>query len=665
MSNTVAKFLETDERSCYALLIGIDAYPKVGHQLKGCKNDVQAMQAFLEEYAVEVNLQIRCLVDEAATRSNIIEAILNLKVAKAGDSCLVFYSGHGSRGESPAFFQHIDIDGKMESIVCYDSRLPGGRDLTDKELSHLTWKITYDPIARKDKDIHLSMIFDCCHAGGNTKEGVQERGISDGEIPSQLADYHGHLAFDRQQTSTGTFYTPKRGPHIHLAAAKSTERAKEQVLDGKRRGIYTYLLIELLRSHQATLTYSELQNALYIRMQNEKASQTPQAEFLMEQGDTAAFLQLRLLHRPAAFVVSYQEELSAWVINMGQVHGLDPRKAVEMDFYLPALGRSLSPEKIHLSHSTLAEIEQENKKGVFLAYLQKLPEPLLSVGVDEEADYFPYLNKYPSAYFKLIKDAPHVAHYLALNASQLAILHRSEDYILYEDKQAFSEAIAPDYIRILEKIAKWSHLQQLQQQNSFIKDQHFELEIWRQLGADAYESEAAAPKEKVELSPAGIDFDYIWKKHYRRQREAWLEPAVRLRFTNRSGKKLYLAGLYLQADYKITDRFCPITEIPPGKSFDLQYRTKKGRLYRSLFLSIYDELEQQGIQHITEYLKLFISYKPFDISPWKQDGLFSRLNQTKADTPKTKGIGRREDHILGGDREWRIVDIKLHIRKFK
>lgn len=665
MSNTVAKFLETDQRTIYALLIGIDDYPNIGHQLNGCKNDVQAMQAFLEEYAVGVNLQIRCLVDEAATRSNIIEAMLKLKVAKAGDSCLVFYSGHGSRGESPAFFQHIDIDGKMESIVCYDSRLPGGRDLTDKELSHLTWEITYDPSAKKDKDIHLSMIFDCCHAGGNTKEGVQERGISEGEIPSQLADYHGHLAFDRQQTSTGTLYTPKRGPHIHLAAAKSTERAKEQILDGKRRGIYTYLLLELLRLHQATLTYSELQNALYIRLQNEKAGQSPQAEFVLEQGDTSAFLQLRPLHRPAAFIVCYQEELSAWVINMGQVHGLDPRKAVEISFYLPALGRSFSPEKIHLSHSTLTEIEQEDKKGVFLAYLQTLPEPLLSVGVDEAADYFPYLSRYPSAYFKLIKDAPHFAHYLAINANQLAIRHRTEDYLLYEDQQAFSEAIAPDYIRILEKIAKWSHLQQLQQQNAYIKDQHFELEIWRQLGADAYESEEAAPKEKVELSPAGIGFDYIWKKHYRRQQEAWLEPAVRIRFTNRSGKTLYLAGLYLQADYKITDRFCPITEIPPGKSFDLQYRTKKGRLYRSLFLSIYDELEQQDIKHITEYLKLFISYKPFDISPWKQDGLFSRLNQTKADTPETKGIGRREDHILGGDREWRIVDIKLRIRKFK
>lgn len=663
MSNTVAKFLETDQRTIYALLIGIDDYPKVGHQLKGCKNDVQAMQAFLEEYALGINLQIRCLVDDAATRSTIIDAMLNLQVAKAGDSCFVFYSGHGSRGESPPFFQHIDIDGKMESIVCYDSRLPGGKDLTDKELSHLTWEITYDSAAKKNKEIHLTTIFDCCHAGGNTKEGVQERGISDGAIPSQLVNYHGHQAFDRQPTSTGVLYTPKRGPHIHLAAAKSIERAKEQVLDGKRRGIYTYLLLELLRSHRATLTYTELQNALYIRLQNEKAGQTPQAEFILEQGDTSTFLQLAPLQRPAAFVVSYQQELAAWVINMGQVHGLTPQKAAEVSFSLPALGRSLSLEKIHLSHSTLADIEYEDKKSVFLAYLQALPEPILSIGVDPVADYFPYLSGHNSAYFKLVKDAPHLAHYLAFDAHQLAIRHRSEDYLLYEDTQAFSDAIAPDYIRILEKIAKWSRLQQLQQQHSYIKDQHFELEIWRQLGADASVSEDTAPKEKVQPSADGIEFDYVWKKHHRRQRMEWLEPAVRIRFTNRSGKTLYIAGLYLQADYKITDRFCPITEIPPGKSLDFQYRTKKGRLYRSLFLSIYDELEQQGIKRISEYLKLFISYKPFDISPWKQDGLFSRLSPTSVDTQKTKGIGRPEDHVLGGDRDWRVIDIKLHIQK--
>lgn len=663
MSHHVAKFLETAERTLYALLIGIDNYPKVGHQLKGCKNDVQDMEAFLQEYATGVNLQIRCLRDEAATRSNIIAALLDLKVAKAGDRCMVFYSGHGSRGESPAFFHHIDIEGKLESIVCYDSRLPGGKDLTDKELSHLIWEITYDPIARKDKGIHLAMVFDCCHAGGNTKEGVQNRGISDGEVPSELADFHGYQAFDQRATATGMFYSPKRGPHVHLAAAKSTETAKEQVLEGKRRGVYTFLLLELLRSHQGELTYTELQHALYIRMQNEKMGQTPQAEFVLTQGETSTFLQLRPLQRPPAFVVSYQHELKAWLVNMGQVHGLDPRNATQCRFYLPALELSISPEKVHVSHSTLADIGAEDKKAVFLAYLQSLPQTVLSVGIEEGASYLPALQSNTSTSFSLVKDTPDLSHYLALHSNQLSIRQRPGNILLYKNTEAFTPAIAPDYIRILEKIAKWTRLQQLHDHNSYIKDQHFKLEIGRQVGADAYESEEAAPTEKIELLSTGIDFDYIWKKHYRRQKEAWLEPALRLRFTNRSGKTLYLAGLYLQADYKITDRFCPMVEIPSGKSFDFQYRTKSGRLYTSIFLSIYDELQQQGVQQITEYLKLLISYKPFDISPWKQDGLFSRLTSTKAHAPQTKGIGRPEDHILGGEREWRVVDIKLHIRK--
>lgn len=663
MSNIVAEFLRTDERTLYALLIGIDDYPTVGHQLKGCKNDVQDVEAFLKEYATKVNLQIRCLTDQAATRSNIIAALLNLQVAKAGDTCLVFYSGHGSRGKSPAFFHHIDIEGKLESIVCHDSRLPGGKDLTDKELSHLTWEITYDPIARKDKGIHLCMAFDCCHAGGNTKEGVQSRGISDGEVPSELANFHGYQAFDQRVTATGIQYSPKRGPHIHLAAAKSTETAKEQVLEGKRRGVYTFLLLELLRAHQGELTYTELQHALYIRMQNEKMGQTPQVEFVLTQGETSTFLQLRPLQRPPAFVVSYQHELKAWLVNMGQVHGLDARKATQCRFYLPALELSISPEKVHLSHSTLADIGAEDKKAVFLAYLQSLPQAVLSVGIEEGASYLPALQSNTISSFSLVKDTPDLSYYLALHSNQLSIRQRPGNILLYKNTEAFTPAIAPDYIRILEKIAKWTRLQQLQHRNSYIKDQHFKLEIGRQVGADAYESEEVAPTEKVELLSTGIDFDYIWKKHYHRQQEAWLEPALRLRFTNRSGKTLYLAGLYLQADYKITDRFCPMVEIPSGKSFNFQYRTKRGRLYTSIFLSIYDELQQQGVQQITEYLKLLISYKPFDISTWKQDGLFSRLNSTKAIMPKTKGIGRREDHILGGEREWRMVDIKLHIRK--
>lgn len=663
MSNIVAEFLRTDEHTLYALLIGIDDYPKVGYQLKGCKNDVQDVETFLKEYATGMNLQIRCLTDQAATRSHIIAALLELQVAKAGDTCLVFYSGHGSRGKSPAFFHHIDIEGKLESIVCHDSRLPGGKDLTDKELSHLIWEITYDPIARKDKAIHLCMIFDCCHAGGNTKEGVQSRGISDGEIPTELADFHGYQAFDQRLTATGIHYSPKRGPHIHLAAAKSTETAKEQVLEGKRRGVYTYLLLELLRSHQGELTYTELQHALYIRMQNEKVGQTPQAEFVLTQGDTSTFLQLRPLQRPPAFVVSYQHELKAWLVNMGLVHGLNPRKATESRFYLPALELSISPEKVHVSHSTLADIGAPDKKAVFLAYLQSLPQAVLSVGIEEGASYLSALQSNASTSFSLVKDTPDLPHYLAFHSHQLSIRQRPRNILLYKKPEAFSPAIAPDYIRILEKIAQWTRLQQLQHQDSYIKQQHFQLEIWRQEGADAYASEELAPKEKIEYSSTGIDFNYLWKKPYQRQEEAWLEPAVRLRFTNRSSKTLYLAGLYLQADYKITDRFCPIVEIPPGKPFDFQYRTKKGRLYTSIFLSIYDELQQQGVQQITEYLKVLISYKPFDIRPWKQDGLFSRLSPTKADTPKTKGIGRPEDHIFGGEREWRVVDIKLHIQK--
>src|SRR4051812_39899245 len=81
-----------------ALLIGINAYTgdEFVHALRGCVNDVLEMQSVLQSlYAFE---HVRVLVDEQATRQNILDA-LDALVEETGtdDIVMIQYSGHGSQ----------------------------------------------------------------------------------------------------------------------------------------------------------------------------------------------------------------------------------------------------------------------------------------------------------------------------------------------------------------------------------------------------------------------------------------------------------------------------------------------------------------------------------------------------------------------------------------
>ncbi|MEZ5039240.1 MAG: caspase family protein [Saprospiraceae bacterium] len=666
MSNIVDHFSATSSSSVYTLLVGIDVYPNPLNRLGGCRNDVTAMQAFLAGYLTDKELQVRLLIDEQATKANIIEALLEMQVAKAGDTCLFYFSGHGSQGDTLPCFQHLDFNGKLESIVCYDSRLPGGFDLLDKELSQLSWALTFDRQTNQDKGIHLVMIFDCCHAGGNTKEIVladdqedKERAISNGRIPAKVSDFYGYQFFDRREENGEYFYTPKRGPHIQLAAAKGSEKAKERWLDGKKRGLYTYHLLEVLRQYQANLSYTELHHSLGIRLGNDHAGQTPQADFSTVAGAAQMpFLWLSQNNPATAYVINYQTELKHWIVNIGHIHGLDPRQASQTAFYLPALGQSLSLSRVYLSHSVLNGMPQVDQNMVFRAYLQHINRAI-EIGIDKNAPYFEYFQSNSSPYFSFVQIEDSAEYAIQTTVGCFTISKEHPSKLLYTAPQGLTQAQANQTLLHLEKIVRWHFIKAIKNERSYIKDQHFQLDIWRQEGADAFPSEEEAPKEKIETWEEGIAFRYQWGQHYRRQQLEWLEPAIRLTFTNTSGKTLYIAGLYFQADYKITDRFCELTEVPPGMSYDFQYRTQKGRLYKSIFLSIYEEMRQKGINQITEYLKLFISYQAFDVQSLLQEGLYTELSVKEKGIGGAKGIGTKEDLIFGGERDWRVVDVAI------
>lgn len=659
--NIVQKFSASPQSTTYALLVGIDAYPEPSHRLRGCRNDVEAIGDFLDVHRGGRDLQLRCLLDQEASREQVIAAWLDFKVAKAGDVCLFYFSGHGSSGKSPPFFHHLDVNKYLQSIVCHDSRIPGGRDLTDKELSQLSWEVTFDKDQQTSKAVHLVTIFDCCHAGGNTKELERERGIDDGVIPEVLQEFYGFDAFDRQVLRGKVYYSPKRGPHLQMAAAGEKEKAKEMVIEGKPRGLYTYLLLEVLNDHQARLSYAQLQQALFARLQNATRQQTPQSDTLGILAKDHPFLLLTEGIAREMVIVSYQAELSKWIVHVGHIHGVKPQNLSAVQFYIPSTNSVHSLTEVYASHSALADFNYPDPNRVLLAEIREMGLPKISFAADDLLLDSLSVSTYSSPYFLWTKSEEKADYRLVQREDQVLTLQ--DGVCIHREAQLTTPSGIRSFCTRLERIAKWHQLLSIQNKEARIKPEQYLIEWFKQEGADAYPSEDQAPLQRLPAQAKSALFSYVQGKHYQRQRIDWLEPAFRLRFINRSGKPLYVAGLYLQADFKITDRFCQPRRLEPSQSIDFQYRTQKGRLYQSIFLSIYPELLQEGITHIKEYIKLFISYQPFDLQMFKQHGLYTTISSTTPKADPSKGIGRRTDQLLGGHRDWTVETLTLTIQK--
>src|SRR6185369_11131982 len=84
----------------YALLVGINNYPDPHHQLRGCVNDIRALEEYLNGRIDGSGFQFfpKVLLDKEATREALIDGFrTHLKKAGRGDTALFYFAGHGSQ----------------------------------------------------------------------------------------------------------------------------------------------------------------------------------------------------------------------------------------------------------------------------------------------------------------------------------------------------------------------------------------------------------------------------------------------------------------------------------------------------------------------------------------------------------------------------------------
>lgn len=249
-----------------ALIIGINDYPDPANRLDGCVNDTYLMSAALQERGFEA-ADIRVLLNSRAT-ADAIRDRLHWLLDGVGDGMerVLFYSGHGA--QLPEYNSTGVVDHVSECLVPYDFDWTSASAITDHDFYQLYSDL---PFSAK-----FFAVFDCCHAGGLTRDGAHKaRGISPPDdirhrmlrwnrsesmweqrpMGESLNPHYGRDAEWRQKMmgANGVTYRLGRG----MALRRSTTARERDRLVADDQGLYLPVLLEACRDTQLAYEYRD------------------------------------------------------------------------------------------------------------------------------------------------------------------------------------------------------------------------------------------------------------------------------------------------------------------------------------------------------------------------------------------------------------------------
>lgn len=140
------------ERKRKMLSVGIN-YLGTSAELKGCVNDSENLLALIQERYPDKKIEIKQLINEEATKDNILAAFeWLLDEMESGDKMVFHYSGHGSWVTDVS---GDESDGRDECIVPNDFE-KSGMIIDDVIREKL--------INQVPKHALLHILMDCCHS---------------------------------------------------------------------------------------------------------------------------------------------------------------------------------------------------------------------------------------------------------------------------------------------------------------------------------------------------------------------------------------------------------------------------------------------------------------------------------------------------------------------
>ena len=210
-----------------AICIGINNYPGVFNDLKGCVNDAKDWSALLQGMGFDVSL----MLDSQATAQNVKAALQGLvDVTNAGDIAVFTYSGHGTQVVDK---NSDEADPYDEAIFLYDD------SVIDDELRVILQGI--HPQAT------LVVISDSCFSGSVTRI-AGERAIP--RFVPPVVSTVGRMA-------RRSFLLPEADmPEILVAGCSDSEYSYDAEFDGRPNGAMTALALRVIKQNP-DVTYRE------------------------------------------------------------------------------------------------------------------------------------------------------------------------------------------------------------------------------------------------------------------------------------------------------------------------------------------------------------------------------------------------------------------------
>lgn len=254
-----------------ALLVGINRYRIPGADLQGCVNDVTNVRDLLLKYFGFTTKEIRVLVDERATKKNILSRLQWLvEKAKAGDALLFHFSGHGS--------QIVDRDGdelkdKKDEILCPHDMDWDGNFISDDDL----WKW----FKGLPGGVNLEVLLDCCHSGTGTREMMAIRSLPlEMSFKPRFLPPPVDIACREDEDMEVRRLLRGRNPmnHVLFAGCRENQTAADAYIDGSYNGAFTYYFCRRLREVQGSIMRIELLRRVRASLRYHGFSQVPQLE---------------------------------------------------------------------------------------------------------------------------------------------------------------------------------------------------------------------------------------------------------------------------------------------------------------------------------------------------------------------------------------------------
>ncbi len=605
----------------HALFIAIDEYVAPVPPLKGCVNDAEAFQAFLQNHsrANALDFNPKFIQNEEATRQAIVNAFDHFRDAKDGDACVFAFYGHGAQMRAlPEFYD--EQDGFSETLVCFDSRnrKPGSRDLIDKELGTLIWSVT------NGKNVHFLAVMDCCHSGSNTRDVeivARQAPVSD-YVPRSISEFYGISSWDNKMQ-------PPAAKHIHLAAALDRQTAKELTIDGKRRGAFTFHLIKTLETFGGTINYEELMTVIAQNVKNTVNDQTPQCHAYGDGSDTRQTF-LGSAVKKGEFIISH-DKIEGWIINAGGIQGVPTSGA---SFSLKDDGRVIPTVVVKPNFSTVGSLNNELTDKVFRATLNTVGERSLTLkklkiclSNDSNTEGVKILKKSfaesPSEILELVENQSDTNYIVRVWDGGYRLTHRNSTMPLFKIVKGYTDGNAALFLEKIETVALWLRKKELENALTKIRDDEFEVIFWDGDGNEY-------PKPYVLAQPSV-------------EEAATLQMGIK----NVSNRSFWVSGVYFASDFQVTNMFLPKKEIKPNEIAWVEYENS-----RALPFAIQEAYQSWGVYEVEEHFKFFISTDPIDTSVHNQDAL--ELDVRTRETTRG-GLGGGKKMPTVDQHDWRTI----------